>query len=487
MPFADLREFVERLRSAGELVALDEQVDWNLEIGALTRLGLDDRGPALLFENVKDYPGSRALGNVLGPSKPIVQGKVALAMDLSRDTPTDELVAEFRRRARKPLAPRRVDTAPCKQNVLKGDDVDMLMFPAPLLHEGDGGRMIGTWHVTVTRDPDTGWVNWGTYRHQLHSRNTCGFLAHPGQHGPWIYYQKYEARNEPMPMAIVIGCEPVTHMLAASQPGPGVSEAEVVGAIRGAPVETVRCETLDLDVPASAEIVIEGHVLPHERELEGGFGEYTGFYAGGRFPRPVFRAECITFRDNPIFTVSNPGKPWDEYHVLSSVTMSALLMDELHARGVPARQVYVPGPATTILVSVKPQYAGYVQTVASAVWSTKPGLYRPYLMVFDDDIDVTNLEEVFWALTTRLHPGTGIHVVHNAPAHPLYPYISDQERRERRTDRVALDCTWPTHWPAEDIPRTNDFEHAWPADVRETALGKWHRALAAQDLVPSGT
>jgi UbiD family decarboxylase len=486
MPYADLREFMDRLRAEGELVAIDEEVDWDLEIGALTRLGLDERGPALLFRNVKGYPGRPVLGNVLGPSKPVVQGKVALAMDLPRATPTEELIAEFRRRYRRPLPPRRVATAPCKQNVLRGDDVDLFMFPAPLLHEGDGGRMIGTWHITVTRDPDSGWVNWGTYRHQIHTRTTCGFLAHPAQHGPWIYYQKYEARGEPMPMAIAIGAEPVTHLIAASQPAPGLSEADVVGAIRGEPIEVVRCETLDLDVPASAEIVIEGHVYPHERELEGGFGEYTGFYAGGRFPRPVFHAECVTFRDDPVFTVSNPGKPWDEYHVISSVTMSAILLEELAARGVPVRQVYVPAPTTAILVSVRPEYAGHVQTVASAVWCTKPGLYRPYLWVFDEDIDVTNTEEVLWALTTRLHPATGIHVVHGAPAHPLYPFISEQERRERRTARLLLDCTWPAHWPPGDIPRTNDFEHAWPAAVRETARGKWQRALAGQPLVSAG-
>jgi 4-hydroxy-3-polyprenylbenzoate decarboxylase len=194
----------------------------------------------------------------------------------------------------------------------------------------------------------------------------------------------------------------------------------------------------------------------------------------------------VTFRDDPVFTVSNPGKPWDEYHVISSVTMSAILLEELAARGVPVRQVYVPAPTTAILVSVRPEYAGHVQTVASAVWCTKPGLYRPYLWVFDEDIDVTNTEEVLWALTTRLHPATGIHVVHGAPAHPLYPFISEQERRERRTARLLLDCTWPAHWPPGDIPRTNDFEHAWPAAVRETARGKWQRALAGQPLVSAG-
>jgi phenacrylate decarboxylase len=191
MPYSDLREYIARLQAVGELVVVEEEVDWNLEIGALTRLGLDDKGPALLFERVKDYPGHRVLGNVLGPSKPVIQGKVALAMDLPKDTPADALIAEFRRRARQPIAPRVVDRAACQENVARGEAVDMLAFPAPVVHEDDGGRMIGTWHITVTRDPDTGWVNWGTYRHQLHDGKTCGFLAHPGQHGPWIYYQKY--------------------------------------------------------------------------------------------------------------------------------------------------------------------------------------------------------------------------------------------------------------------------------------------------------
>lgn len=354
-----------------------------------------------------------------------------------------------------------------------GDDVDLFRFPTPLSHGTDGGRYMGAWHICVNRDPDSGWVNWGMYRMMIESKNTLGWLANPGQHGPAIYYQKWESRGQAMPMAVAIGAEPVSHIVAASQFPPGVDEADKAGAIRGAPVEVVKCETCDLEVPASAEIVLEGEMLPYERALEGPFGEYTGYCAGERMLRPVFHVKCITYRNNPILTINTPGKPWDGDAPSYSITDSATLKNELRSLGIRFKDVYIQPPKSTVVISVAPPYAGYIHTVASAVWACKTAIYKPYLIMVGDDIDVTNPDEVMWCLTSRLRPGDGIHVQRNAPVSVLMPFINRQERETLVGSRVAFDATFPAEWPKEHTPTIVDLEHAWPADVVQKVLSRW--------------
>ena len=475
MPYNDLRAFLDKLRSERELSEIEAEVDWNLEIGAISRRALDLRSPALLFRNVKGYSlEHRVLSNLMGPSKPVVQGRVALAMDLPKDTPTLKVIDEFAERSQRTIKPRLVSTAPCKENVLMGDDVDLFQFPAPFFHGTDGGRYFGTWHICVVRDPDSEWVNWGTYRMMLHDRNRLGWLAHPGQHGPATYYQKYEARGKAMPMAVAIGAEPVCHIVATSPFPPRLSEVDAAGGIRGEPVDLVKCETIDLEVPASAEMVLEGEVMPCERELEGEFGEYTGYCAANRAPRPVFHVRCVTYRNSPIFCVDAPGIPWDVTAVLGSVAHSALVANDLRKLGIDFKSVYVPPPTMAIIVSVPRRYPGYAHSVASAVWSTKSGLYRPYLFIVGDDVDVTNTDEVMWCLTTRLHPGRGIHVEEHAPSHPLFPFLSASEKNSRLGAKVAFDATFPAEWPPEEVPTIVDLQHAWPREVRRKVLERWN-------------
>lgn len=474
MPFDDLRHFLAKLEAEGELATVEAEVDWDLEIGAISRRAMDLKAQTPHFINVKGYPkGYSVITNLLGPSKPIIQGRVALAMDLPKTTPTPKIIEEYAERIKGSIKPKLVATGPCKENIKKGDEVNLFEFPTPLQHGTDGGRYLGAWHICVTRDPDSGWVNWGMYRMMIESKNTLGWLANPGQHGPSIYYQKYEARGQAMPMAVAIGGEPVSHMVAASQFPPNVDEADKAGAIRGAPVETVKCETIDLEVPAGSEIVLEGEIRPHERELEGPFGEYTGYSAGERLPRPVFYVKCVTYRNKPILTINTPGKPWDSDGPLYSITDSATLTNELRAMGIRFRTAYVQPPKTTVCISVSPPYPGYVHTVASAVWASKTGLYKPYLIMVGEDVDVTNPDEVLWCLTSRLNPGRDIHVQNNAPISVLMPFISPEERRTLSGARVAFDATFPVEWPKEQTPTMIDLEHAWPADVVKKMLERW--------------
>lgn len=474
MPYRDLREFLARLDSEGELGVVKAEVDWNLELGAITRRALDLRACTPLFENIKGYPpGFRVLAHPLGPSKPHVHGRVALAMDLPKDTPTEDLIETFAARSQGSIKPIAVSTGSCKENIRVGGEVNLLDFPAPLQHATDGGRYFGTMPVCVTRDPDTGWVNWGTYRMMLHSKNTLGWMASPHQHGPGIYYQKFEARGKAMPMAVAIGTEPISYITAACWFPASLDEADIAGAIRGEPVELVKCETIDLMVPASAEIVLEGEVRPYEREKEGPFGEFTGYSSGEGGLQPVFHVSCITHRNDPILAISVPGRPWDGDAPMFAITTSALLRNELRSKRISFRSIYLPPPNECVVVSAAPLYPGYAQTIAEAIWSTKVGAYRPFIFVVGEDIDVTNTDEILWCLTTRLHPGRGIRVQHNAPAIPLYPFISREERMKRTTSRAFFDATFPFEWPPEDVPTIVDLEHAWPPEVRTKVLERW--------------
>jgi len=472
MAYKDLREYLARLEEEGELTEVNAEVDWDLEIGGISRKAIDRRSGALLFNNIKGYPGQRLLSNVLGPASP-VHSLFSLATLHPKNTPVLELIEWFGRKSNESIHPVLVDRAPCKENIWRGEEVDLLKLPVPRIHGIDGGRFIGTWHIDVIKDPDTGWVNWGMYRHQLHDKNQVGWLAIPGQHGPGIYYQKYEARGKPMPMAICIGTDPLSAIVAGAGLPAQTNEVDIIGAMQGEPVQLVKCESIDLEVPASSEIVLEGYVAPNERHIEGPFGEFTGYAAGGRLPRPVFHVQCVTFRNNPIFTMSNMGKPWDEFAIISSVVTSALIGEDLRKRGIPFRAVYAPPPSLAPIVSAKPQYAGFIHSVASSIWSSKAGIYRPYVIMVGEDVDPTNLEEVFWCLTSRLHPRDGIHIISGAPGQPLLPFLNQLEREAGRSARVALDATFPPDWPAEEIPRIMDFENGWPKETQERVLSRW--------------
>ena len=473
MPYADLREYVHRLEEKGELKRIKAEVDWNLELGGIMRKANDLKQPALLFENIKGYSlDYTILANMIGAAKPHVFGRVCLALELPVDTPPLEIIAELEKRFTNPIKPVLVDTGPCKENIIKGEAVDVLKFPAPFFRELDGGRFIGTWHTDITRDPDSGWINWGMYRHMVHDGQSIAWLANPGQHGPGIYYRKHEPRGEAMPMAIAIGTDPTISLASMSLVGSYVNEADIAGGIRGKPVELVRCETIDLEVPATAEIVLEGEVLPQERRPEGPFGEYTGYFASEKAPRPVFRVKCITHRNKPILTVSAPGKPFDDTTFVYSLCASAALSLDLRQRGFPFKSLYLTPSMMAVIISASETYPGFVHTLSSAIWGTKSGVYRPIIIVVGEDIDVTNMDEVMWALTTRMHPVRDIHVKSRAPSHALFPFLSPEERANLTGAAVCFDATFPHEWK-NAAPRIADFDHSWSKEVQALVLSRW--------------
>ena len=262
MPFADLREWLSALEQAGELQRVEAEVDWNLEAGAIVRRICETDGPAVLFEKIKDYPkGFRLLGAPMAQSRRHRYARLAIALDLSPDSSVKEITESYLKRRKHPIPPVRVSSAPCQENVLTGEKVDLLKFPVPMIHGGDGGRYIGTWHTVITKDPESSWVNYGMYRLMVLGKNRMAGLIGPIQ-DLQRHLSEYKRLGRRMEFAVAIGTEPVTAMMSCVSVQGKKSEAEVVGGLRGKPLELVRCKSVELEVPATAEIVLEGFINP---------------------------------------------------------------------------------------------------------------------------------------------------------------------------------------------------------------------------------
>ncbi len=280
--------------------------------------------------------------------------RLALLLGLDRDSSPKQLVEAYRDGIRRRLAPEVVSTGPVKQNILKGDDIDLYQIPVPYWHSWDGGRYINTFNSTVTRDPETGLQNVGMYRGMLNGRNKIGTLLARAQH--WgVHYTKRQYRSEEMPVACVYGAEPLVEFLALSPiQHYGYSEFDILGGIKNQPIELVKCETSDLLVPAHAEIVIEGTISPDPAtyEMEGPFAEHTGYYGGGASPKPVINVKCVTFRNDPIFRGSmegnRPGWPTKNSYP-ECIAMSAEIWRHLQDCGIPGVTDVWLMPASTYL------------------------------------------------------------------------------------------------------------------------------------------
>ncbi|MFC1938498.1 UbiD family decarboxylase, partial [Chloroflexota bacterium] len=371
-----------------------------------------------------------------------------------------------------------VNDGPCKENVHVGEEVDLLEFPSPMIHEVDGGRYIGTWHATITKDIETGWVNWGMYRHMLHNKNKVGILqASPRRHMWQVYLKDHKPNNKPMEVAIAIGLEPIS-ALCASAPMPyGVSEVDIAGGIRGEPVELIKCEVIDLMVPANAEIVIEGEIQPGDTLDEGPFGEYTGYVSALRAPRPVIRVKAVTYRNEPILTFSCLGIPTDD-NCVASITRGSELLEALRVQGLPVIALnYPPECAYTLaIVAVNKSYAGLPGDIAHVIWGTSSaGSGTPYIIIVQEDVDPFNISQVFHALATKCHPYKGIVKVEHSATVSILPWLSRLEQEYGLGSAAYFDCTWPLDWDPANIPKRISFAESYPLEVQKKALDTWRK------------
>jgi len=474
MAYKDLRQFISAIEQSGDLVQINQETDWDVEAGAVSRRTYDFGGPCLWFKNIKDYPPEFTILN--GPVG--TWRRVAIAMGLEPNTPVKEIYREYERRIDNRIAPYIVDPkdAPCKQNILLGDEVDLNKLPAPMIHEGDGGRYIGTWDIVVTKDPETGWSNWGMYRFMVHNEKFLAGWPQTTSQLALMMREKYLPQNKAMPVALVIGAEPICHMVATAPVRPGESEENVAGGLRQEPVDLVKCETNDLMVPAHAEIIIEGEIPADITVPDGPFGEYPGYRSGTMAEGIAFKVKAITYRNNPILSMTALGVPTDDSSIAASLTAAVGMKRGLQRRGVPVTDVYVPPEGVTHLVIVGVKEGGAAMTQKVIDFFTARRVMVSKVIVVDQDIDVFDMGQVMHAFATKCHPGRGILINHyEGRANALTPYYSAEERRTLNGASVAFDATWPLEWPKELVPPKASFEGIYSTETKEKVLAKWER------------
>jgi len=464
-PHQDLREWIERAESVGELMRV-EGVDWNLEMGSVAEMiyhAKPTNPPAILFENVPGYPkGFRVLSGATNSPR-----RLALTLGLPMPDHPLDVVRAYRDRMKefKELPPREVNGGPVFENVDKDGAVDLFKFPVPFLHEQDGGRYFGTGDLVIMRDPESEWVNLGTYRVMVHDKNTCGLWMSPGKHGRLIR-EKYFKDGKPCPVAVSVGHDPLLFLSAGNEVNYGTSEFAHAGGHRGTPFEVAKTELHGLPMPAGAEIVLEGEILPDEKRPEGPFGEWTGYYASKVREDYVMKVRRVYWRNNPIHTMARPGRPPSDYSLSKCVIKSALIWDDVEKAGLPGvKGVWCQEPGGGRLfnvISIKQAYAGHAKQALLLAAGCHAGNYLGrFVVVVDEDIDPTNLNDVTWAMATRCDPESDIDIIRNAWSGPLDP-------RKRAGDhfnsRALVDACRPYDWK-DEFPAVAE---ASPGEKRRT-------------------
>ena len=455
----DLRAWIASIEKEGQLKRIRAEVDWDEEIGGITRKAFDmkDRCPALLFENIKDYQNGRC--RKLFTASLATYGRIAMMMGLPKDAHVREIVQTVRNRIKRPVSPVLLKDGPCKENIIKGDQVNILDFPAPKWHPLDGGRYIHTFGAVVSKHPVTGWTNLGVYMGMVVDNKTIAWALLAGKHWGHIYHE-YQTMGKPMPVAVVFGWDPVLPFAACAPYAAGVSEYDLMGALRESPVPLVKCETVDLEVPATAEIVFEGlmPVEPESYRMEGPFGEFPGYYAGVTTRRPVMNVHCITHRNDPIYQGTLEGPTPNEDAQCSSINLSVIGWEALQKMGIAGiTDVFSPacvGFGTNVRVQINKRYQGHAKQVAACLWSATTTNFKNVTVV-DDDIDIYDSDAIEWAFTYRVDPKEDLIVFPGAQGSPLDP--SNDPRWQDpmrfgggRWNRLLIDATQTWRWGPQE-------------------------------------
>lgn len=486
--YRSLREHLSVLRALGELCEVDQEVDWNLEIGAITRRICETGGPAVLFNRIRGIErGFRVLGAPAAasarPDRSLA--RVATSIGLPPEASPHAIVdALARAHDCKPIPPRQVTTAPCKENILVGEAVDLMRLPAPMIHVGDGGRFLNTWGTTITRTPEGDWTNWAVSRTMLRDRTSMtgptGASKHLG-----IMLAAWRAVGKDMPFALSIGHDPVIPFIAGMPLRDGVDEAAFVGGYLGEPVEVVKCETVDLLVPASSEIVLEGHVSIDEVDAEGPMAEFPGYlFTEDRHKCPVFKVTAMTFRNDPILPVVSAGAPPEENHTCWGIAIAASVLAELRHLGWPVSRCFIPFDAAVhlMVITVPDDYLArtphrtneaFCRAMAEFVFQLRGGQNVPRLMIVRDDIDPASARDVLWALTTRCHPGSGEIAFPHLSTNPREAFLRSDEKAAMFTTKAVFNCLPIESWTAHSRPVRASFDKVYPADLQARILRDW--------------
>ncbi len=473
MPYKDLREFLAKLEAEGQLVRVKEEVMPEPNIGAAGRAASNMKnGPAVLFEKVAGYKYS-VVTNVHGS-----WANHALMMDMPKDTPVKDQFHELNRRWDAfPVGVNHVDpsVAPCKEEKITENINLFEVLPLYRINKFDGGFFISKACV-VSRDPefpdDFSKQNVGTYRIQVKGKDLLGIQALPF-HDIAIQLRKAEELNQPLPVAIALGNDPIITFMASTPVQYNQSEYEFAGALRGGvPVDLTKSDLANLDIPAGAEVVLEGHIVPRARSCEGPFGEFPGSYSGARLQCEV-KITRITHRKNPIFENLYLGMPWTEIDYLMALNTSVPLYKQLKETFPEIQAVnamYTHGIGT--IISTKVRLGGMGKAVAFRLLSTPHGMpYSKVIIVVDEFVDPFNLEQVMWALTTRVRPAKDVAVIDNCPGMPLDPSSVPAGMHSK----LIIDATTPV--APEPNPRETalldvpDQAPEWEEKIRQLVAG----------------
>ena len=459
MRYHDLRDFLRQLEQQGQLKRIQLEVDPYLEITEICDRTLKAQGPALLFENPK---GSTMplLGNLFGTPKRVAFGMGADSVEALRevgkllaflkepDPPKGmkdawEKLPIFRQVLN--MAPKVLRHAPCQTEILKKDEVDLGRYPIQTCWPEDAGPLI-TWPLVITRGPLKERQNLGIYRMQVIAPNKVimRWLAHRG--GALDYKEWQQARpGEPFPVAVALGADPAT-ILGAVTPVPDtLSEYAFAGLLRGGKTEVVKARLSDLQVPASAEIVLEGFLYPGETAPEGPFGDHTGYYNEVE-TFPVFTIECITQRQNPIYHSTYTGRPPDEPAVLG-VALNEVFVPILQKQFPEIVDFYLPPEGCSYrlaVISMKKQYPGHAKRVMLGLWSfLRQFMYTKFVIVTDDDVNIRDWKDVIWAMTTRMDPARDTTIIEHTPI----DYLDFASPVAGLGSKIGFDAT--NKWPGE--------------------------------------
>jgi len=412
-----LRDWMARIEAIGQLKRIQSVVSRDEEMSAITYLAHQEiNAPALLFENITGCPpGFRALWNVIGSSV----DRFALAIGEPPGLPVMVLIQRCKTKFSHSIPPVVVDEAgaPANENHLWEEKVDVGIFPAARHWPRDGGEYVGTCDAIITRDPDGGWLNVGTYRQMVQDKNHVGLYLSPGKDAR-LHIERYWSRNEPCEVVACWGVDP-TLFIAASQTFPkNVSELDFVGGVKGRPVELVKGQATSLLYPADAEIVMEGVIPPNSQKLEGPFGEFTGYYGRPEDLAFLVEVRALHYRDHPILTHALMADyPANENSLLYSLARSARIWSDLDRLGVPGIKGVYAHPAAAggfgmTIVSLEQRYAGHApQVLALAAQVPGGAYYSKWIIAVDEDVDPSNMNQVLWAMTTRCSPVDDIDIL----------------------------------------------------------------------------
>lgn len=451
--YVDLRDFLRQLEANGELRRINAAVSPHLEITEICDRVLRTEGPALLFENPIgfDIP---VLGNLFGTAKRVALGMGAdspgalrelgkLLAYLKEPNPPTGIKDAWRSlpifKKVLDMAPKISSKAPCQENILMGGDVNLGGLPIQTCWPGDVGPLI-TWALVITQGPNKPRVNLGIYRQQVIDKNRVIMRWLP-QRGGALDFKEWQGKypGQPFPVAVALGADPAT-MLAAVTPVPDtLSEYAFAGLLRGQKTELVTCRSISLNVPASAEIILEGHITPNDTALEGPFGDHTGYYNEAE-DFPVFTVDCITHRTNPIYHSTYTGRPPDEPAVLG-VALNEVFVPLLQKQFPEIIDFYLPPEGCSYrmaIVSIKKQYPGHAKRIMLGIWSfLRQFMYTKFVVVTDDDVNIRDWKDVIWAITTRMDPRRDCTFIDNTPI----DYLDFASPTAGLGSKVGMDAT----------------------------------------------